>query len=63
MHGIGHPELLVFGVGTAVAAGMPDPGEIVFAANSFCGRPDVAPVPVYQLTFPDSSGRYSWEDG
>lgn len=41
----------------------PNPGEIVFTANSHYRRPDVASVEVYQLTYDDLAGRFPWEDG
>lgn len=97
LFGLGHPELLAFGLGPDTALtllnhlgeqirggeplipGMvicfdewthrvipeevPNPGEIVFSANRFYGRPDFASVPVLQLSYDDSSGRFPWEDG
>ncbi|MEJ3404794.1 DUF4262 domain-containing protein [Rathayibacter sp. YIM 133350] len=97
LFGIGHPELLVFHVPTAVASGLlndvagrvragrdlvpgevlefdewahrvtveevPNPAEIVFAANRFADRPDELSVPVYQLTYDDLNGRFPWESG
>lgn len=96
MFGLGHPELLVFGVDPHTAAGLlndlgsrikegeplvagieiefeewehkvvpelvPNPGEIVFEANRFYQRPDEASVPVLQLSYNDSAGRYPWEE-
>nr|WP_274635704.1 DUF4262 domain-containing protein [Microbacterium bovistercoris] len=97
LFGLGHPELLVFGVGQTTAchilndiaarvragadlvAGevvtfdgwghralvepVPNPGEIVFAANRFYQRPSEASVPVYQLTLDDQDGRFPGQDG
>ena len=96
LFGLGHPELLVFGIdpgtalnllnhlgervrgGDTLIPGMmisfeewphrvipeevPNPGEIVFSANRFYGRPDFASVPVLQLSYDDYSGRFPWED-
>lgn len=42
---------------------VPNPADIVFAANRFYQRPDDASVPVYQLTFPDRDGRFPWDTG
>jgi hypothetical protein len=97
LFGLGHPELLIFGVprGTAagvlndlgerirsgdnliagqlvtfsewphriVPEGVPNPGEIVFAANRHYCRPDEHSVPVLQLSYDDKAGRFPWEDG
>lgn len=97
LFGIGHPELLVFGLPPHTAAGLlnafgerirrgedlvpgqlitlpgdhhrfvveevPNPGEIVFAANDFYQRPDEASVPVLQLTYDDGGGIFPWDDG
>lgn len=92
--GLGHPELLDFGVDPATAGmvlnelggrisetllpgqmieleerprrivpeEVPNPGEIVFGANSFHERPDSASVPVLQLTYEDVAGRLPWDD-
>lgn len=97
LHGIGHPELLVLGVGSGTASGLlndvaarvragrdlvpgeildfaawphrvlieevPNPGDILFAANHFYERPDVASVPAFQLTYDDRGGRFPTDDG
>ena len=42
---------------------VPNPGDIVFAANRFYQRPDAHSVPVLQLTYDDRDGRFPWEDG
>lgn len=98
LFGLGHPELLVFGLepdptarllnalgnrirndDTMVPGQMitfaekwshrvipeevPNPGEIVFTANRFYQRPAEFSVPVLQLSYDDSSGRFPWEDG
>jgi hypothetical protein len=42
---------------------VPNPGQIVFAANRFYQRPAEASVPVLQLTLDDRSGKFPWEDG
>lgn len=97
LFGMGHPELLVFGldprtsslllddVAARVRAGedlragqvlsfagwrhrvavevVPNPGEIVFAANRYYDRTDEHSVPVLQLTYDDRDGRFPWEDG
>ncbi|MBW9092869.1 DUF4262 domain-containing protein [Microbacterium jejuense] len=97
LFGLGHPELLVFGldprtsglllndVAARVRAGddlvagqllefagwghrvtveeVPNPGEIVFAANRYYQRPAEASVPVYQLTYDDRGGLFPWDDG
>jgi len=96
LFGLGHPELLVFGldprtsslllddVAGRVRAGedlrtgqvlsfagwrhrvaveaVPNPGEIVFAANRYYDRADDHSVPVFQLTYDDRDGRFPWED-
>ena len=46
-----------------VVEAIPNPAEIVFAANRFYQRPDEASVPVLQLTYPDKSGRFPWDAG
>jgi hypothetical protein len=97
LFGMGHPELLVFGldprttglllndVADRVRGGadfvrgdiltfdvwehrvtleeVPNPGEIVFAANRFYQRPDAVSVEVLQLTYDDREHRFPWEDG
>jgi Domain of unknown function (DUF4262) len=95
LFGLGHPELLIFGVAPGAASGVlnelcsrvrngqdfvpgqlltfegfqlriivepvPNPGQIVLAANRHCQRPPEASVPVYQLTYDDPAGRFPWE--
>ena len=97
LFGLGHPELLIFGLpastaahvlnqlGTRIRAGntvvpgvevavadfpsqiipeeVPNSGDIVFSANRFYQRPPEASVPVLQLTYKDSAGRFPWEPG
>ncbi|HWS51361.1 MAG TPA: DUF4262 domain-containing protein [Microbacterium sp.] len=97
LFGIGHPELLVFGIDERTASSLlnhlarvvrggrdllpgellefdawthrvvvedvPNPGEIVFAANRFYQRPSAASVPVFQLTYDDPRGRFPWDEG
>lgn len=47
----------------AVAEVVPNPGEIVFAANRFYQRPAEASVTLLQLTYDDENGRFPWEKG
>ena len=95
LFGLGHPELLIFGVSPRTAGivlnelatriregedfmsgqlltfegggrriaieAVPNPGQIVFAANRHYQRPPEASVPVYQLTFDDAAGHFPWE--
>ncbi len=96
LFGLGHPELVVAGVGASAASGMltwaaglvaagrdlvagellvrepagrlvvevcPNPGEVVLGANRWYHRPAEFSVPAYQLTWPDASGRFPWDDG
>ncbi len=42
---------------------VPNPGEIVFAANRHYQRPSEASVPVLQLTYDDKNGRFPWDAG
>ncbi|TQK17859.1 uncharacterized protein DUF4262 [Microbacterium sp. SLBN-154] len=42
---------------------IPNPAEIAFTANRHYQRPDVASVPLFQLTYDDLGGRFPWEDG
>ena len=42
---------------------LPNPGEILFTANDFYGRPAGWSVPAVQLTWDDDSGRFPWDDG
>lgn len=97
LFGLGHPELLVFGLepnesahllndlgsrvkeGEALLPGLlltfdhwsrraipedvPNPEDIVFAANRFYQRSDEASVPVLQISYDDEDGRFPWEEG
>jgi hypothetical protein len=40
---------------------VPNPGEIVFTANRYYARPDEHSVPVLQLSYDDTAGRFPWE--
>jgi len=96
LFGLGHPELLIFGVPPKTAGGVmndlgsrvrngeallpgqlvtfdwwphrvipevvPNPGDIVFTANDFYQRPDEYSVPVLQLSYDDTAGRFPWEE-
>lgn len=96
LFGIGHPELLVFGLDMESAGGvlnglyeviraggdlipgeviavpgcstrvlvetLPNPGEILYAANRHYQRPSEVSVPAYQLTW-DVDGAFPWEPG
>jgi hypothetical protein len=42
---------------------IPNPAEILFAANRFYERPDELSVPAYQLTYDDLGGRFPWDPG
>ncbi len=42
---------------------VPNPGEIVFESNRFYDRSDDHSVPVLQLSYDDTEGRFPWEDG
>jgi hypothetical protein len=42
---------------------VPNPGEIVFAANRYYRRPDVYSVPVLQLSYPDRAGLFPGQPG
>jgi len=42
---------------------LPNPAEILFAANRYYQRPDEASVPAYQLTYDDLQGRFPWDEG
>jgi hypothetical protein len=46
-----------------VAEPVPNPGEIVLAANRYYRRPDEQSVPVLQLSYDDKAGRFPWEEG
>ena len=41
---------------------VPNPGDIVFSANRFYCRPDECSVPVLQLSYDDTEGRFPWDD-
>ncbi len=45
-----------------VPESVPNPGEIVFEANRFYQRPAEHSVPVLQLSYDDTAGRFPWED-
>ena len=97
LFGLGHPELLVFGVSPGTAGGVlnelggrvkagadfvagqlvtfprwshravleqvPNPGEILFAANRYYQRPPEFSVPALQVSYDDTAGRFPWEPG
>jgi hypothetical protein len=42
---------------------VPNPGEIVYGANRHYQRPSEASVPVLQLSYDDTSGRFPWDPG
>ena len=42
---------------------VPNPGDIVFGANRHYRRPPEASVPVLQLSYDDTAGRFPWEPG
>jgi hypothetical protein len=42
---------------------VPNPGEILYAANRHYQRPAEVSVPALQLSYDDTSGRFPWEDG
>lgn len=46
-----------------VVEAVPNPGQIVFAANRHYQRPDEASVPVLQLTWDDRNGKFPWDEG
>jgi hypothetical protein len=46
-----------------IAEQVPNPGEIVFAANRHYWRPPEHSVPVLQLSYDDEAGRFPWERG
>lgn len=96
LFGLGHPELLVFGLDFSSAGGLlnnlyrvvadgralvpgellvfdghdetylveelPNPGEILFAANRHYLRPSVFSVPALQLTW-SVNGAFPWDEG
>ncbi|NNM47918.1 DUF4262 domain-containing protein [Knoellia koreensis] len=42
---------------------LPNPGQIVLAANDYYDRPASHSVPAFQLTWSDALGRFPWEAG
>jgi hypothetical protein len=44
-----------------VTEDVPNPHQIVFAANRFYQRRDADSVPVLQLSYDDTEGRFPWE--
>ncbi len=42
---------------------VPNPGEVVFAANRSYQRPADVSVPVLQLSYDDNEGKFPWEEG
>jgi hypothetical protein len=96
LFGMGHPELVVVGLGYALAGDMlntvgamvrdgdqlvpgqvledddgtpvitveelPNPGDVLFAANRFYGRPDEFSVPAFQLIWALDGGIFPWDD-
>lgn len=42
---------------------VPNPAEVLFAANRYYQRPDEASVPALQLTYDDRGGRFPWDAG
>jgi len=42
---------------------LPNPGEILLAANRHYQRPAEVSVPAYQLTYDDLGGRFPWDPG
>jgi hypothetical protein len=41
---------------------VPNPGEVLLAANRFYERPAEYSVPAYQLTWPHADGTFPWDD-
>jgi hypothetical protein len=96
LFGMGHPELVVVGLGYALAGDMlntvgamvrdgdqlvpgqvledddgmpvitvqelPNPADVIFAANRFYGRPDEFSVPAFQLIWALDGGIFPWDD-
>ena len=56
-------QLVDLGDYTIIPEEVPNPGDIVFTANDFYQRPDRFSVPVLQLTYADSRGRFPWDEG
>jgi hypothetical protein len=46
-----------------VAEALPNPGEVLLAANRHYQRPPEAPVSAYQLTYDDLGGCFPWDPG
>ncbi len=46
-----------------IAEEVPNPGDIVFAANRFYMRPAEFSVPALQLTYTNEEGLYPWDEG
>ena len=42
---------------------VPNPGQVLFAANRFYQRPEEYSVPAYQLAWPDPDGLFPWDAG
>ncbi len=42
---------------------LPNPGDTLFSANRFYGRPSEASVPAFQLSYDDKAGRFPWDAG
>lgn len=42
---------------------VPNPGEIAFSANRHYRRPSEVSVPLLQLTWDDTAGRFPWDPG
>jgi hypothetical protein len=40
---------------------VPNPGEVLFVANSYYDLPSCASVPALQLSYDDREGRFPWE--
>lgn len=55
-------EVIVDGTSVLVEE-LPNPGEVLFAANAFYQRPPEFSVPAYQLTWADRLGRFPWDEG
>lgn len=49
--------------GRIIAEQVPNPGDIVLAANRHYWRPPEYSVPVLQLSYDDEAGRFPWEPG
>jgi hypothetical protein len=49
--------------GRIVPEEVPNPHEIVFAANRYYGLPQGLSVPVLQLSYDDPAGKFPWEPG